>query len=96
MGTLSVFRTSDLRELLNSYKGAIAAVKFVLQTNLLAQFSLVAASEQAHRQSNATLEESVLIDSNGDEEDGNESESDIPQSDSRNADNSQADRTPLV
>ena len=68
----------------------------MLQTNLLAQFSLVAASEQANRQSNATLEEPVLIDSNGDEEDGNESESDTSQSDLRNADNSQADRTPLV
>jgi hypothetical protein len=39
--------TSDLRKLLNSYKGAIAAVKFVLQTDLLAQFSLVATLEQA-------------------------------------------------
>ena len=48
-GILSDCRTTDLRKLLNDYKGAKAAVKFVLQTDLLAQFRLIASSEQANR-----------------------------------------------
>ncbi len=58
MGILGDFRTTDLRKLLNSYKGAIAAVRFILQTDLLAQFSLVAKVEQAKRLRNADPEES--------------------------------------
>jgi hypothetical protein len=50
MRTLGEIRSTDMRELLNTYKGATAAVRFVLHTNLLAQFSLVARIEQAERQ----------------------------------------------
>ena len=39
----------DLRKLLNNQKGAKAAVKFVLQTDLLAQFRLIARAEHAKR-----------------------------------------------
>src|SRR5438067_10785956 len=46
-GILSAFRTTDLRKLLNNQKGAKATVKFVLQTDLLAQFSLIARAEHA-------------------------------------------------
>jgi hypothetical protein len=49
MGILGDFRTTDLRKLLNDSKGAKAAVKFVLQTDLLAQFRLVARAEQEER-----------------------------------------------
>jgi hypothetical protein len=38
-----------MRTLLNTYEGATAAIEFVLRTNLLAQFSLVARKEQAER-----------------------------------------------
>jgi hypothetical protein len=38
-----------LRKLLNDHKGAKAAVNFVLQTDLLAQFRLVVRLEQAKR-----------------------------------------------
>ena len=48
-GILSAFRTTDLRKLLNNQKGAKAAVKFVLQTDLLAQFRLIARAEHAKR-----------------------------------------------
>ena len=40
---------TDSRALLNNYKGATAAIQFVLQTNILAQFSLVACDSQASR-----------------------------------------------
>ena len=46
---LSDCRTTDLRKLLNDYKGAKAAIKFMLQTDLLVQFRLIASSEQANR-----------------------------------------------
>ena len=47
-GILSDCRTIDLCKLLNDYKGAKTAIKFVLQTDLLAQFRLIASSEQAN------------------------------------------------
>jgi hypothetical protein len=50
MRILGEIRSTDMRELLNTYKGATAAVRFVLHTNLLARFSLVARIEQAERQ----------------------------------------------
>jgi hypothetical protein len=81
MEFLSDFRTPDLRALLNSYKGAIAAVKFVLQANLLAQFSLIAASEQAHRQLSAAITETDF-DNTGSNENEKENE------DERESDNS--------
>ena len=46
---LSDFRTTDLRKLLNNHKGAKAAIKFVLQIDLLVQFRLIARAEQAKR-----------------------------------------------
>jgi hypothetical protein len=42
-----------MRVLLNTYEGATAAIEFVLRTNLLAQFSLVARNEQLERLRNA-------------------------------------------
>jgi hypothetical protein len=49
MRILGELRTTSLRVLLNTYEGATAAIEFVLRTNLLAQFSLVARKEQAER-----------------------------------------------
>jgi hypothetical protein len=43
---LSNFCTRDLRILLNDSKGAKVAVKFVIQTEWLIQFKLIARSEQ--------------------------------------------------
>jgi hypothetical protein len=90
----------NIRKLLNSYKGAIAAVKFVLQTDLLAQFSLVAKMEKAKRLQLAgpspgnqpPLDESDL-ENREEEEDRDESEPNTAQSDSDNAVASHADRT---
>jgi hypothetical protein len=42
MRILGELRTTDMRILLNTYEGVTAAIEFVLRTNLLAQFSLVA------------------------------------------------------
>ena len=39
---LGVFRTKDLRILLNDRKGALAAIKFILHTDILAQFRRIA------------------------------------------------------
>jgi hypothetical protein len=49
MRILGELRTTDMRVLLNTYEGATAAIEFVLRTNLLAQFSLVAREEQVGR-----------------------------------------------
>jgi hypothetical protein len=46
---LNVSRSKDLRKLLNDRKGAIAAIKFILHTDLLAQFRGIARQEQAKR-----------------------------------------------
>jgi hypothetical protein len=46
MRILGELRTTDMRVLLNTYEGATAAIEFVLRTNLLAQFSLVARKEK--------------------------------------------------
>ena len=47
---LGTFHSKDLRKLLNDRKGAIAAIKFVLHTDLLAQFGRIARQERAKRQ----------------------------------------------
>jgi hypothetical protein len=49
MRILGELRTTDMRVFFNTYEGAIAAIEFVLCTNLLAQFSLVAREEQVER-----------------------------------------------
>jgi hypothetical protein len=49
MRILGELRTTDIRVLFNTYEGATAAIEFVLRTNLLAQFSLVAEKEKAER-----------------------------------------------
>src|SRR5450755_2455091 len=49
MRILGELRTTNMRVLLNIYEGATAAIEFVLRTNLLAQFSLVARKEQVKR-----------------------------------------------
>jgi hypothetical protein len=49
MRILGELRTTDIRVLLNTYEGATAAIEFVLRTNLLAQFSLVAGKEKVER-----------------------------------------------
>jgi hypothetical protein len=49
MRILDELRTTDIRVLLNTYEGATAAIEFVLRTNLLAQFSLVAGKEKVER-----------------------------------------------
>jgi hypothetical protein len=49
MDILGDFCTTDLRKFLNNYKRAIGAVRFVLQTDLLAQFNLVAKIKRAKR-----------------------------------------------
>jgi hypothetical protein len=49
MRLLGELRTTDMRVLLNTYEGATAAIEFVLRTNLLLQFSLVARKEQIER-----------------------------------------------
>ena len=46
---LDASRSKDLRKLLNDRKGAIAAIKFILHTDLLAQFRGIARQEQAKR-----------------------------------------------
>ena len=46
---LGALWSTDIREILNNFKGATAAIQFVLQTNLLAQFSLVAGDSHAIR-----------------------------------------------
>ena len=52
MRILGELRTTAIRILLNTYEGASAAIEFVLRTNLLAQFSLVARKEQVERLQN--------------------------------------------
>ena len=52
MRILGELRTTDIRILLNTYERASAAIEFVLRTNLLAQFSLVARKEQVERLQN--------------------------------------------
>ena len=54
---LSKFQTTDLRKLLGERKSALAAIKFILQTDLLAQFRAVARQEQAKRQQQQLLHE---------------------------------------
>jgi hypothetical protein len=49
MRILGELRTTDIRVLFNTYKGATAAIKLVLRINLLAQFSLVAGKEKIER-----------------------------------------------
>jgi hypothetical protein len=49
MRILGELRTTDMRVLLNTYEGATAAIEFVLRTNLLAQFSLIAGKEKVKR-----------------------------------------------
>jgi hypothetical protein len=49
MRILDGLRTTDMRVLLNIYKRATTAIEFVLRTNLLAQFSVVAREEQVER-----------------------------------------------
>jgi hypothetical protein len=49
MRILGELPTTDIRVLLNIYKGATAAIEFVLLINLLAQFSRVAREEQVKR-----------------------------------------------
>jgi hypothetical protein len=49
MRILGELRTTDIRVLLNTYEGATAAIEFVLRTNLLAQFSLIARKEKVER-----------------------------------------------
>jgi hypothetical protein len=44
---LSDFHTTDIRRILNSPKGAAAAVNFILSTGILAQFRQLAREEQA-------------------------------------------------
>ena len=46
---LDIFYTKNLRILLNDRKGAIAATKFILHTNILAQFRRIARQELAKR-----------------------------------------------
>ena len=92
---LGVFRTKDLRVLLNDRKGATAATKFILHTDILAQFRRIARQERAKRTNyhqrpenaiNLNLipdwEENVLI---------NNPESNTSQFDSEDASTSQAD-----
>jgi hypothetical protein len=49
MRILGELRTTDMRVLFNTYKGATAVIKFVLRINLLAQFSLVVREKQIGR-----------------------------------------------
>jgi ribonuclease HI len=94
-GHLGTLQTADLRKLLNDPNGAKAAVKFILYTDLLAQFRTVARQEQAkhlHLAQNHTQE----TEWNSNSGSGflfqiEDSESDNTQSDSENACSSPAD-----
>jgi hypothetical protein len=102
MRILGDFRTADLRKLLNSYKGAVAAVRFVLQTGLMAQFSLVTKSEQAEQAERLRVAgpppgcrpstDIGGLEGNESGEFRDESEADNSQSDSEDAVASHADR----
>ena len=52
---LDPLRTTDLREILNTPKGAAAAVRFTLLTGLLRQFDKAAERERAKSTRDATL-----------------------------------------